>query len=113
MGEKEKLSGCSGLIYTWLFPMFGPAASENGVTIMPEDSYLYEANAHGGSAEDGMKYVYLHSQSCLLPAVMWHVTHRMSVISSCCHLPVQTHLSRPAERGRNVCYVEQVTVTTQ
>lgn len=90
--------------------MCGPAASGNGVTIMLEDSDPYEAT-HSGSVEEGMKYV--HSQSCLLPAVMWHATHRMSVISSCCHLPVQTRLSQPAKRGPNVCHVEQVTVATQ
>lgn len=95
-----------------VIPLFGPAASENGVTIILEDSYLQEANAHGGSAEEGMKHVYLHSQSCLLPAVMWHVTHRMPVISLCCHLPVQKHLSQPARRGPNVCCEEQVSVST-
>lgn len=67
--------------------------------------------AHGGSVER-MKHIYLRSHSCLVPAVMWHVTHRMSVISFCCHLPVQTHLSHLARRGRNVCYEEQVSVST-
>ena len=31
-------------------PTFGPAASENGVTVIPADSYLQESNTHGGSA---------------------------------------------------------------
>ncbi len=60
--------------------MFGPVESENGDTVIPEDSSLQKADAHGGSAEKGMKHVCLHSHSCLPPAVMWHVTHRMSVI---------------------------------
>lgn len=59
-----------------------------------------------------MKHVHLRSCCCLFPAVMWHVTHRMSVISFCCHLPVQTHLSQLARWGRNVCYEEQVSAST-
>lgn len=63
VGEREKFSGHNRFIYTWLFPMFGTAASENGVTIMPEDS------KHGAGWVEGGKHVYVHSQSCLPPAV--------------------------------------------
>lgn len=59
-----------------------------------------------------MKYVYLHSQSCLPPAVMWRVTLRMPVISLCCHLPLQTQQTQPARRGPNTCKVEQATATS-
>lgn len=64
-------------------------------------------------AEEEMEYVYLHSLSCLPPADPWHVTHRMSVISLFYRLPVQSHLSRPANKRPDSFYVEPVAVSVQ
>lgn len=53
--------------------------SKTFVTIIP----LQGCNTHGGSTEEGMKHVYLHSHSCLPRAVLWRVTQRLPEFSVC------------------------------